>query len=66
MSARGGGGEGGGGGGGGEEEEVKREIVLTDFHRLIPPDPPHYCIRPGSFFGLIASASILRWWIYSN
>lgn len=61
------------GGGGAEEEEerrrreqVKREIVLTDFCRLIPPDPPHYCIRPGSFFGLIASASILQWWIYSN
>jgi hypothetical protein len=51
------------------KEQVKREIgclVLTDFCRLIPPDPPHYCIRPGSFFGLIASASILQRWIYSN
>lgn len=60
--------------GGDEEEErrreqVKREIgclVLTDFYRLIPPDPPHYCFRSGSFFGLIAFASILQWWFYSN
>ena len=50
-------------------EQVKREIgslVLTDFCRLIPPDPPHYCIRSGSFFGLIASTSILQRWVYSN
>jgi hypothetical protein len=53
---------------GGEEEEegANKErfgtLVLTDFCRLIPPDPPHYCFRPGSFFGLIGSASILQRW----
>jgi hypothetical protein len=58
-----GGGGRGGGVGGGEEEGGASEgrLVLTDFCRLIPPDPPRYCIRPGSFFGLIASASILQW-----
>lgn len=48
------------------EERAIRCLVLTDFCRLIPPDPPCYCIRPGSFFGLISSASILRQSIYSN
>jgi hypothetical protein len=54
-----------------DEEERRKErtvrcLVLTDFCRLIPPDPPWYCIRTGSFFGLISSASILRQGIYSN
>jgi hypothetical protein len=55
----------GGGGGDGEDEERRRKdqiigcFVLTDFCRLMPPDPPHNCIRPGSFFGLIGSASIV-------
>jgi hypothetical protein len=52
----------------GEEEERAsvNKIVLTDFSPANSARSPSYCIRPGSFFGLIASASILRWWIYSN
>lgn len=55
-----------GGGGGGEEEGKPTRESCYSHCRRIPPDPPSYCIRPGSFYGLISSASILRQSIYSN